>query len=225
MFRNLHFKILSLVLAAIFWLFVVSLENSFVRFGEDISVKAFNVAEGLALVSELGTVRLTLRAQDPGLAPGLSAGDFEAHVDLSEIGAGRARVPVTVVSKNAGVTVARIEPVDLEVELAPVREKNIAIAAEVTGKPAEGFEVADAALSRSTVTVAGSLAILERIGSAKAEVKLTGRERESFSRKAKIKIYDKNSVLLEGMQVKEKDIEVTVTIKKIELPPEESLAP
>ncbi|MEK9133075.1 MAG: hypothetical protein AAB606_05215, partial [Patescibacteria group bacterium] len=76
MFKNLPLKILSLVLATVFWVFVVSLENNFVQFPEQIPIQVFNLAPDLALTGQLGTVKLGLRAADVGIMRSLSANDF-----------------------------------------------------------------------------------------------------------------------------------------------------
>lgn len=196
---------------------MVSLENTFVRFPSEISVQAVNVADDLALTSVLPTVRVALRTQDPGIARSLSAGDFTASVDLRNIGAGSHKVAVAVISKNPKVSILRIEPPEIEVEMEPVREKAIPLVSEVRGKPAPGFVLEEVTLSRTSISVSGAESVLTRLAYAKAEVLLSGSERESVSRKAAIKIYDRTGVLLEGVSAKEKDIEAVLKIKAEEV--------
>ena len=80
--KNLRFKILALVFAAIFWVFVVSMENTFYKLPDAVPVHVFNQAEDLALASEIGSVSLMLRADETVALKTLSAGDFEAYIDL-----------------------------------------------------------------------------------------------------------------------------------------------
>lgn len=217
MFRNFPLKLFSLFLAILFWIFVVSLENTFVRFPSEIPVQAVNITEELALTSVLPAVRVALRTQDPGIARSLSASDFEASVDLRNIGAGSHKVAVNVASKNPKVSVLRIEPPEIEVAMEPVREKSIPLVSQVLGKPAPGFVLQEVTLGRTSISVSGAESVLSRLAYAKAETALSGAERESVSRKAVVKIYDRAGVLLEGVSAKEKDIEAVLKIKAEEI--------
>ena len=64
MFKHLHIKIFSLLLAIVFWIFVVSLENNFVELPNAVPVEVFNLAPDLAIATKLGEVRLTVRSSD-----------------------------------------------------------------------------------------------------------------------------------------------------------------
>ena len=105
--KNLRFKILALVFAAIFWVFVVSMENTFYKLPDAVPVHVFNQAEDLALASEIGSVSLMLRADETVALKTLSAGDFEAYIDLKSAGAGMRNVSVFVTSKNPSVSVLK----------------------------------------------------------------------------------------------------------------------
>lgn len=217
MFKNLHFKILALVFASLFWVFVVSMENTFFRLTETVPIHVFNQSEGLALTSDLGSVRLILRADDSVVIKTISSSDFEAYVDLNNAGAGSLKVPVSVTSKNPQVSVLKVEPSEVEVSLEPMEEKVIAVTPIVKGQPAKGFEFKSAKLSVQTVTVSGASSILRKIGQAKAEVKFDGTEEEDFERKANVKVYDREGNILEGVVVTTEDIKIAVKIIEIEL--------
>ena len=139
--KNLRFKILALVFAAIFWVFVVSMENTFYKLPDAVPVHVFNQAEDLALASEIGSVSLMLRADETVALKTLSAGDFEAYIDLKSAGAGMRNVSVFVTSKNPSVSVLKIEPSEIEVELEPVEEKLVSLEASIKGEPAHGFSI------------------------------------------------------------------------------------
>ncbi|MBI4994160.1 hypothetical protein HZC21_00740 [Candidatus Peregrinibacteria bacterium] len=216
MLKNLHFKILALVFAAIFWAFVVSMENTFFKLTETVPIKVFNQSEDLALTSDLGNVELILRADDSVVTKTLSASDFEAYVDLKNAGAGNFKTSVFVTSKNPRVSVLKIEPAEVEIELESVEEKTIAVSSAVKGEPANGFELKSAKLSVQAITVSAASSVLKKIGQAKAEIKLRGTEEEDFEAEANVKVYDREGNILEGVFVKTEDVKIAVKIIETE---------
>lgn len=216
MFKNLHLKILSLTLAILFWIFVVSLENTFSQFPEGISIKPFNLAEDLALSSKLGEVKLTLRAQDQLTLHRLAESDFEAYVDLKDVGAGTQEVSVLVNSKNPQINIVRVEPSAVSVTLEPVRQKIVPITADISGKPAEGFSLLSVKLSRDNVTVSGAESMLKKISYAKALVGLQGTENRDAVKPVEIEIYDEAGVVMEELKIESEDIEARLDIIEAE---------
>lgn len=216
MFRNIHLKILALILAAIFWAFVVSMENTFFKLTETVPIKVFNQSEDLALVNDLGKVGLILRADDSVVIKTLGASDFEAYVDLKDAGAGNFKPSVFVNSKNPRVSVLKIEPSEVEVRLEPVEEKIIAVSPFVKGEPKKGFELKSAKLSAQVVQVSAAQSVLQKINQAKAEIKLKGDEEEDFEADANVKIFDSEGNILEGVKVKTENVRIAVKIIEIE---------
>ena len=139
MLRNIPLKILSLVLAVIFWFFVLSLENNFYKVPFEIPVQVFNISSELALSSPLPNVSITVSSQDSGALRKLSVEDFEAYVDVRAAGAGSHLLTVLVTSKNPQISVMRVDPDEMEIALEPVREKLVAVVLEIEGEPAAGF--------------------------------------------------------------------------------------
>lgn len=219
MLKNLHLKFIALVAATIFWVFVVSLENTFFKLPNEVPIQVFNRAEELALAQEPGSVRLTLRTADSLVLRNLGTGDFEAYIDLRNVGAGKIRIPVSVTSRNPQVTIVRVEPAEAEVELEPVREKILTLQTSVRGEPAEGFRVASVRLTRETITVAGAESLLKKISGAKAEIVLQGTEgagREEVRKSVEIKILDRDGVALSGITVLKNNIEAVVAFSEAE---------
>lgn len=212
MMKNLHLKIAALLLATIFWMVIVSLENTFYQFPGEVPIQVFNQAQNLALASKLGTVHLAIRAQDPVLVHTLSTKDFEAYVDLRNVGEGVRRVPVLVTSKNPQVSVLRIDPSELDITLEPVREKLLALKLVVSGEPAKGFRLESSKLSQNTVTVSGAESWLKNIGEVRALVALTGTENEHETKDAVIKIYDRLGVEISGLKIKDQNVSVDLNI-------------
>lgn len=216
MLKNLHIKFLALLLATFFWIFVVSLQNAFFQIAEPVPVQVFNQSQELALASGLGTVKLTVRADDTAFVTKLSAKDFEAYVDLRNVGAGTHTLPISVTSKNADISVVRIEPDEIKVDLQPVRQKIVNLQLEVIGEVAKGFRLESAELEHKTVTVSGAQELLKTLGSAKVEIRLSGSENANFSREGSVKIFDKNGNVLESVIPQQKEVNVNFVIVEAE---------
>lgn len=212
MFKNLHVKIFALLLAVLFWIIVASLENNFYQMPQDVQIRVFNQAPELALSSKLETVKLTVRSQDIALLRRLLPGDFEAYVDLRNVGAGDSVLPVFVTSKNPQVNVVRVDPSEVKVAFEPMRQKYVALAFAVSGKPAVGFKIGSVKLSADSVIVKGASSALAKIASAKAEVVLNGAEKEDVVKAVKVKIYGRAGAEIEELQIESTDIAASVAI-------------
>lgn len=216
MFKNIPLKIFSLLLATIFWIFVVSLENTFYKLPTEIPIQIFNRAENLALASPLGTAQLTIRTADPLALKNLSPNDFEAYVDVRNVGAGSTRVPVSVTSKNSQMSVIRVEPSEVELELEPVREKIVSVTPKVKGRLASGFRMESIKLLHETVTVFGAESLLKKIARGEVEIELSETEEESVAKKGTVKILGESGVLLEGLSIEPALIDAIITVSEVE---------
>jgi YbbR domain-containing protein len=214
MLKNLHLKILSLFLAMFFWIFVVSLENTFFEMPDEIPIQVFNLAPELALSTKLPSVRLTLRASDPVALRRLSPADFEAYIDLRNIGAGDRLVPILVTSKNPQVSVVKSKPAEMMVIIEPVRQKLVTVVGEVKGQPAKGFRVDAIKLFHEIIAVKGAASLLAQISTAKALIALDGTEAENTTKKAIVKVYDASGTVLEELKIEE-EVSALLTIVEV----------
>ncbi|MEK9132822.1 MAG: CdaR family protein, partial [Patescibacteria group bacterium] len=140
----------------------------------------------------------------------------EAYIDLRNAGAGTRKVQIAVTSKNSQVTIAKIDPAEVEVELQPVRKKMVTLTVDVQGKPAKGYSLDSVKLKQSLVTVSGAETFLKKIASTRAQVILQGTETKNMTKKVQIVFYDENDLVLEGLTVEEKDLEADVLITEVE---------
>lgn len=216
MFKNIHLKILALVAAMIFWVFVVSLENAFLQFPHEIPIQVFNQSSDLALASVLPGVKLTVRARDAADLRKLAANDFEVYVDLRDVGEGTHRIPVSFSSKNAEITVLRATPADIDINLEPVKQKNFTVSYDVSGQPAKGFKLQSVKLSKDSVVISGAQSALKKVSRVKAMVVMQGTEKRSFTRKVEIGAYSYEDNLIEGLKIEDGGgIEANVTIEEV----------
>ncbi len=224
MFKNIHLKIFALVLATIFWIFVVSLGNTFFQFPGEVPIQVFNQASDLALASALGDVKLTLRGQDPVALRKLSPSDFEAYIDLRNSGAGTHRITISVTSKNPQVSVVRVEPAETEIILEPLRTKIFPIMARVLGMPAKGYKTGLVKLSQENVSVSGAERVLKKLATIKAMITLQGTEEGTTTKTVQLEIFDRNERPLEGLQIEKNDIEALIEVVQVAVVEDPALA-
>ncbi|PIQ77649.1 hypothetical protein COV82_03465 [Candidatus Peregrinibacteria bacterium CG11_big_fil_rev_8_21_14_0_20_46_8] len=215
MLQNIPLKLLAVGLSILFWIFVASIENSILQVPEPVTINVFNQSEDLALVADPGMVRVTVRSDDQGAFRAVSANDFEAYIDVRNIGVGKHVIPVTVNAKDPAVRIARVEPERVEIELEPLREKIVPLQVSIEGQPSTGFRVASNRLSQEHVNIRGAQTILEDISGAQARVRLEGNEQNNVTKIPEIVILDDRGNVMQGFSVVE-PIQVDIEIVELD---------
>jgi hypothetical protein len=153
--RNWELKLVSLVVASMFWLFVVSGERGEVALS--VPIEYLNVPSGLQLSgSTPDTVDVQVRGLRSSLAR-LGGGDVRAQVDLARLSAGETVVrlgPDGVVAPR-DVTVLRVSPSRLHLALEPVVTVALKVLPRVTGAPESGYRAVVVAVDPAVVKVQG----------------------------------------------------------------------
>lgn len=215
MFHNFPLKVVSLVLALFFWFFVVSLESIYIKLTAEIPVTAFNKGEQVALTTPLPIIKLGIRTDDPLLERSLTAADFEAYIDLSNISVGQHTLPVSVTSRNAHVSVVHVEPAEVTVILEQVKQKYISLTAKTVGQPARGFTVRGVDISPKSVTVSGAESVLKRVVRGEVRVEVGANAKDSFViDQAPVIFYDANDAKIDGVTFEGQKISASVEIEK-----------
>lgn len=187
MFSNFQHKLLALILAIFFWVFILSLEANFYPFPQEISIKAFNLSPDLALSQELGQVHLTLKTNQEILTK-LQPSDFEVYVDLTDLETGEHHVPILVTSKNSQTSVVKIIPPEISVILEVLIHKTLPLNVKIQGQPAPNYQVGEPESSLGSIQVIGAQSIIEPLVDVKAIFKLDGTETFSLVKKAHYQI-------------------------------------
>lgn len=213
MFSNLRFKVLALVMAIFLWIFVVSIENTIVQLKDQLQLKVFNLGADLAIASELPKISLTIRSSDSVTATTLSADDFEAFIDLRNVGAGEHDVQVSVSSKNPQANVFKISPQKVTLTLEPIRQKKIPITVEVFGKPSDGLRVVATKPLQDSVNVKGAETAVATLGKAVAVVQLDGSEKENQAVTAVLSFRDRSGNEVENIVPEKTSVEVSLTFE------------
>lgn len=216
--RNFKLKLLALLFAILFWIFVVSTENTFYTFPSNdsagIPIKAFNLSENLTLTQELGKVRVTIRTTSD-MYQKLSEADFEAYIDFSGREAGKYVSDIAVTSKKPEVTVLKVEPSQIETTLESVTSKTVNIVSELVGKPAPNYEVSEVKLEITTMKIFGPESVLTSLNELKAGIELNGSEQEDFEKTFTVKALDGTGKELDTIRMEQNDVKAAVTINEV----------
>ncbi len=211
--KNIFLKILAIIAAIAFWIIVVSLENTFYVFPEQLEIQAFNLPEDLTLKDPLGKAVITLQSAPRDIQK-LSSNDFEVYIDLKNAAGGEIAAEVSVTSKNPDVRVLKIEPSKVQVELEEVKEKTLPINYDINGEAAENYQVKEVKLSRDDMIVKGSKEGLAKASELRATVVLKGTETTNLTQKATLQAVTADGTIVEGLNFEQEDVNAEIIIEQ-----------
>ncbi|MCH7484378.1 MAG: hypothetical protein IIA90_04435 [Chloroflexi bacterium] len=169
---------LSVVLAFGLWIFVTDTENPTRTrvLPIDITVQPINVPDDVAIASDIPPVRLRITVADD-VFDSLTAGDFEAEVDLDGLTVGLYDLPFNVKALTGRGGLRIDEPLveTVAVELAQLTGKSVPVQIEVTGSPASGFTMSPPVLDDETVLVTGPQKEVDEVSRVTATIDVTAR--------------------------------------------------
>ncbi|MCR4891343.1 MAG: hypothetical protein K5989_04055 [Lachnospiraceae bacterium] len=184
---NLGLKILSLLLAFLLWVGVVSIDNPVMTLpfaSVPITVENADLMEKEGKAFELSdsskTVTVSVRAERSVLSD-LSRDNFKASIDMAKLSGNQ--VPIEV---KATRYADRIQSVYPRQEYATVFVEDLEkiyckIHAETVGDPAEGYIVGKSTIRDNVVQVKGPASIVSRIENAVARINVSGMSGEIHS--------------------------------------------
>jgi YbbR domain-containing protein len=168
--HNWPLKIAAIGLATLLYAgFVVSRDQ--LEVPGPIPIVPVGLSEDRTLVSELPAVtRIGYVA--PSDAGRLTASDFKATVDLSNVPVGReVSVPVSVTSTIGGVFVVDVQPRTVRVTLEEVISRRVPVRIETTPLP-EGVQAGEMTIDPSTVEVRGASTAVQRVDAVRATISI-----------------------------------------------------
>lgn len=165
----------SLVLALLIWFLITDAQSGTVEepLGFSLTVRAVNTPSGLEPANRFPTALITVVGREPDIAA-VTAEDFAARVDLTDLAAGSHVVPVGVDSLTDDVRVRSVAPQSIEVILEPILERALSVTVVVANPPPLGFEVEEPELSLATVMVSGIQRLVDLVDVVVAPIDVTG---------------------------------------------------
>lgn len=150
--------IISIALALMIWLYVNNLENPLVtnEFPQRIPVTVYGLATDLQPVQDLSSEDVAITVRAPQRVWGdLSANDFSAHIDLSNLDIGSHTVPIVVESTNPQVSILEVRHPSLTVQLDKVARREMLITVKTVDQVALGFESKTPTVDPISATITG----------------------------------------------------------------------
>lgn len=221
--NNLGLKILAVILAVFMWLIMVNLSNPIMTETRTVVVEMVNedILEKANLTYELlgkntVTVSYDVRVRDQHR---VSASDFYAYADLSQLYDVTGSIPVQVEIANDSVRpliegMPTVKPGVVQIKTEPLQRKRFDLKTHTVGTEQEGYALGQVTLNPGYVYVTGAVSVIGQISSAGVELKVEGINSDQDGI-AKVKFYDANDNELNlGSEVKvnieEVDYHITI---------------
>ena len=151
----------------------------------------------------------------------ITENNLVVSVDLSDVPPGERMVqlgPENVLNLPLGVKVQEIQPNRIVVRLEAVEEKEVPVAVETQGEPAEGFEVYGETVNPARVRVRGPASYIRGLTSVPTDrVDISGREADFFARQVPLNVSNPKAIVPEsvvdvGFRIGEQRVERMVSV-------------
>ncbi|SKB86073.1 YbbR domain-containing protein [Lachnospiraceae bacterium] len=219
---NPWLKILSLLIAFLLWLVVVSIDNPVMTLpftaipitieNGDImeeNGKAFELADSSRVVS------ISVRAERSILSE-LSRDDFKASIDMTELDGNR--VPIEVKATRYADRIQSVTPRQgyATVLVENLKKSQYKIQVETSGEVVDGYTVGSKSLTTNVVRVSGPESVVDRISKAVVRLNVSGMTSEIHSTEPIMLVDESGSpVDTSSLTLSVKDTNVTVDVWEV----------
>lgn len=169
--NNSTLKVLALVIAVILWMYVGTVKDPITERTYQVPVEIQNLDDDKTAALSSETVRLTVRGRQDRLTS-LDENDFNAVVDLKNLGEGEHNVEVQVNSTGM-VSISEITPNPMSVHIDRRDGQYMPVTVIQTGSLPEGISVDTITVDPKNVFVSGDNSILSSVMTAGVTVDLS----------------------------------------------------
>jgi YbbR domain-containing protein len=207
--------LLSLVLAALLWFYVTSLENpAQVTQFNSLSLEVRDLPSNVKVINALPTVGVSVQASQ-SIMNSLREADIKPYIDLNLLGAGVHEVPVGVdvnglADRNA-INLS-VVPRSVQVQLEIQATRVYTVAANIVGAPAFGYSVEPPQVEPSQVKITGSESDINRIAQVLVTVDIEQRAATQRGFKNPVAL-DASGQEVTGLTFEPATVQVVVPIK------------
>ena len=208
--ENAGLKILSLIIALLLWIVVISIDNpvmvmNFTAIPLRVENGDLMTSQGKAfeIPENNQTISISVRAERSVLNQ-LSRDNFYASVDMADLE--NDTVPVVVRATKYADRIANITPrtTVIHVDVEDLIRKQIRIMPVTVGEPAEGHTIGNIKADSNVVRVSGPKSIVEKIDHAEVAVDVSGMSSDIRANEALV-LYDEN-----GNTIDTEDLELSI---------------
>jgi YbbR domain-containing protein len=190
LFENPGLKVVSLLISLVLWFLVAGEKTS--EIGLTVPVELQNMPTDLEVVGEAAnTVEVRLRAT-PAIVRQLDHEDVSVRIDLKGVEKGEHffHLTETLVRRPFGVTVVKLSPASLTLNLEQTLEREVPIAGRIVGTPDPAFEVSEILAEPSAVRLAGPRSRIVALKSVFTEAVSVDARKDTVSKDVNIGIGD-----------------------------------
>lgn len=211
--HNLPAKILSVLAAAVLWVFVMNDQNPSINSTFTVPVRMVNVPDNYMVTASEKEVRLKVRAPRSLLAS-YNVEDFDAYVDLSGVEEGKSTLKIlTVVPSGFELLDMSDETVDVTLEEMIAKHVNVNI--NTVGAVAPDMVVTSVLPDSMTMQVKGPRSIVDRVVNITGSINLADNI-DDFRTTADISPLDSDGNFVEGVKMEKRSIGVAVDLSKVQ---------
>ncbi|HJO04743.1 MAG TPA: CdaR family protein [Acidobacteriota bacterium] len=185
-FDNLPLKLVSLALALGLWSVVPDADVPHIV--SSVPVQLQNIPSDLALLDPAAlTVEVTVRGM-PARTRDLTPGQLSPQIDMfgAVVGDNVITLDASDIDRPFGVSVERIDPPRLRIQLDEKVRVDLPINAVVEGSPATGFDIGDKIVEPATVSVTGPASRVAELTSLSTEIVNVAGRREPVTREVAV---------------------------------------
>ena len=181
--KNLSLKLISILLAAILWYFVVSERSGETAISVPLDFR--NIPTSLIIIKN-PEESINLRISGPATLLGrLSPKNVKAIIDLSDARPGAAKFAIQPeqITIPRGLSVTMVSPASVVLRFDKLIKRSLPVEAVLVGKPLEGFQLTSVGIDPPVVEIAGArdeLNGLKKIPT--EEVDISGLEKDSVKK-------------------------------------------
>jgi YbbR domain-containing protein len=169
--HNNAFKLLSLMLAFVLWVYVSNEQNPVREKNINISLEYSGLGQDFIITEGMPeSIEVKVKGSSSQLA-NLAPWSFKAVVDLPEGKAGDMVLPVRVTAP-AGLEVSQVSPEEVALKVDRLVDRKVSVAVELRGTPARGYAAQTPECQPDTVIVRGPATVVNSIDRVNAVVNI-----------------------------------------------------
>lgn len=203
-------KLLCLILAGAFWLYVMNEQNPIMTNTFTVPVEVRNLDRSLVALNVPKAVRVNVSMSRNGLMQ-LRSDNIKAYVDLQNVTDGdypNTKIQVSVPGDGEAVSVT---PAYFDLKVDTYAVKSVPITVSFFGDMPDGFKAKLTSTTPGSLTVAGSSSRVGAVDRAVVSVNLAGKK-ESFSEFDSISVLDANGNTVTGIDMMPSQVKVAVEV-------------
>lgn len=218
--NNFGLKILAAVIAIIFWLIIVKVEDPEKTMNFTVQVEMTNpeyleeMGKTYEVVDNTDIISISVTGQR-SVVTKLEASDFVATADLSNI-ENNSQVPITITPKRYGNNITITKKAQyVEVFVEDIVTDKVPVEVQPAGDVAEGFQVDELQVNVKAITVSGPKSVVEQIDHAVAWVEVGAMQADTVTT-AEVVLYDAEGNIIDTSRLSMDHKVVSVSIGILE---------